>query len=193
MNSFWSNIFKREERQRETRAILKKIPIFEALDGRELAAIERILYLRTYDADEIIFRQDDPGVGMYIVASGIVSIIYEPTERVLAELREGDFFGEIALLNETPRSATARARTGCRLLGFFQPDLLGLLERDPRLGVKVLMPLARIAGQRLIHSDRQRETLQNEAELLKTKLENLRDAAPHEPEFNDAAERFTVD
>ncbi len=154
MDSFWANIFKRKSDQQGTRQLLREIPLFARLSNRELDAIEAILYRRRYRAGETIFRQGEPGVGMYIVAEGVVSIIYEPTSNVLTELKHGDFFGEIALLNETPRSATAQAKTACTLLGFFQPELLDMLDRNPRLAVKVLLPLAQIAGQRLIDADK---------------------------------------
>ena len=134
------------------------------MNRRERVAIERIMYRREYQAGDIIFRQGEPGVGMYIVERGTVSIVFEPTRHALAELHEGDFFGEIALLNETPRSATARAQTACTLWGLFQPELLGLLDRNPRLGVKLLLPLAQIAGQRLIRADRQIQSLREEKE-----------------------------
>ena len=161
MDSFWGNIFKREDQQ-DTYALLKKIPIFEKMNRRELDAVERIMYRREYRVGDVIFRQGEPGVGMYVVQHGTVSIIFEPTGQVLAELHDGDFFGEIALLNETPRSATAQAKTECTLWGLFQPELLDLLGRNPRLGVKLLLPLAQIAGQRLIRSDRQVEALRRE-------------------------------
>jgi len=161
MDSFWSNIFRREGQQ-DTYTLLKQIPIFEAMNRRELDAIRRIMYRREFRAGEVIFQQGEPGVGMYVVQSGVVSIRYEPTGDQLAELHDGDFFGEIALLNETPRSATAQARTACTLWGLFQPEVLDLLARDPRLGVKVLLPLARIAGHRLIRANKQVQVLREE-------------------------------
>lgn len=164
MDSFWGNIFKRQD-QEDTYALLKQVPLFEAMSHREMDAVERIMHRREYRAGEVIFRQGEPGVGMYVVQGGLVEIIYEPAGEVLAELRDGDFFGEIALLNETPRSATARAATASTLWGLFQPDLLDLLERDPRLGVKLMVRLAQIAGQRLIRADAQMQALRDELAL----------------------------
>ena len=149
----WSNIFQsassRKDLDAATSQILKRIPIFEELGRRELAAVTRILYERTYAAEELIFRQNDPGVGMYIIAQGRIAIVREPDRQLLAELHDGDFFGEMALLDELPRSATAIAKVPSRVLGFFQPELFGLIERHPRLGVKIVLRLARIIGQRL--------------------------------------------
>jgi len=144
------------------------------------------MYRREYRSGDVIFRQGEPGVGMYVVQHGTVSIIFEPSGEVLAELRDGDFFGEIALLNETPRSATAQARTDCTLWGLFQPELLDLLGRDPRLGVKLLLPLAQIAGQRLIGSDRQVEALRHELAQYTSQTELG-------SEKHDGKERLAVD
>jgi len=185
VDSFWSNIFRREGQQ-DTYTLLKQIPIFETMNRRELDAVKRIMYRREFRAGEVIFQQGEPGVGMYIVQNGIVAIQYEPTGELLAELHDGDFFGEIALLNETPRSATARARTACTLWGLFQPEVLDLLARNPRLGVKMLLPLAQIAGSRLIRADKQMQQLREELAEAEVKR-------ALETEAYDGAESSPVD
>src|SRR5262245_10402176 len=80
-NPLWSNIFQaaasRKDVDGETSQILKQIPVFEELGRRELAAVVRILYERTYQAEELIFRQNDPGVGMYIIVHGTIAILRE--------------------------------------------------------------------------------------------------------------------
>ncbi len=156
MDSLWDNIFRPKART-GTAALLRQVPMFADLDRRELAEIRKILYRRIYQAGEVIFRQGDPGVGMYVIEQGTVAIIHEPTNRTLAELSDSDFFGEIALLNETPRSARAVATSPAILHGLFQPELYDLVKRSPRLGVKLLLPLARNLGARLIHADGQLE------------------------------------
>ncbi len=171
MDSFWGNIFKpRQKKDDPIITCLKHIPIFENLNRRELEAIERIIHERVYKPGEVIFHQGDAGVGMYIIESGVVQIIYEPTNQLLAELSDGEFFGELALLDESPRSATAIAKTECKMLGFFQSDLFGLLQRDPRLGVKIVLELARIIGERLKHSNEQISRLREEVSRLKERL-----------------------
>lgn len=165
MDSLWSNIFRRTPLT-ETAALLKRVPMFHDLDRRELAEVERILYRRQYDAGEVVFEQDDPGVGMYVIERGTVAILQEPSGRTLAQLRPGEFFGEIALLNETPRSARAVATTAAVLHGLFQAELYDLIERAPRLGVKLLLPLAQSLGSRLIHSDERLKVLQEHLRTL---------------------------
>ena len=147
--------------------LLSGIPVFDGLTGKEIAQVERILHRRQYVQDEIVFRQGEPGMGMYIIHSGTIAIVSEPENQQLSELHDGDFFGEVALLDELPRSATAIAGNTCVVFGLFQPDLFGLIEREPRLGVKIMMRLARIAGQRLRRMNDQLITLTREMDALK--------------------------
>ena len=70
-------------------------------------------------------------------------------ERVLAELKEGDFFGELALFDNEPRSANALATTDSKLIGFFTADLLSLQDRNPQMTNKILMNLGSMLGERL--------------------------------------------
>ncbi len=155
MDTIWGNIFRRRKGTEDPLAILQSVPIFSSLTRRQLHAVERIVHKRLYSPGEEIFRQGDTGVGMYIVARGRVRISQEPGPVLLAELAEGDFFGEIALLSEKPRSATATATEATTLFGFFQPDLISILERQPRIGVVVLRGLAEIAGERLVRTEAQ--------------------------------------
>ncbi len=172
MKSLWQNIFGNKERKEENiLTILRRIPIFQDLSNREIRSIERILHRRTYQEGEVIFRQGDAGVGMYIIEKGVVSIVYEPTDQVLAELKEGEFFGELALLDESPRSATAIAVSDCKMLGFFQPDLFGLIERNPGLGVKIVLKLAQIIGERLKSANEEFQQMKQQLLEMQKRLE----------------------
>ena len=132
--------------------VLRAVPLFENLKEPELKKLLRLLHRRSYQAGEVIFREGQPGAGMFIIAQGAVSIVIQPPEggeRVLTELSERQFFGEMALLEDAPRSATALATRKTELLGFFEPDLEGLLERDAALGSRVCWNLARVMAARL--------------------------------------------
>jgi len=179
MDSFWSNILKgKGDNSEGVLDILKKIPIFKDLSRRELAAVKRILHSREYKPNEVIFYQEESGVGMYIIESGTVSVTFEPTDQVLAELHDGEFFGEMALLTESPRSATARAKTYCKLLFFSQSDLLGLMEQEVKCGKNIVMELAHILGDRLRLANEQNQSLQREIHTLKERLNSLDSASP---------------
>ena len=155
---FWSNIFRRRDKEENNVfEILKKIPIFQDLSRREIVKIESILHRRNWSADEAIVKEGDPGVGMYIIVSGEVQIFQAGEGGVrlqLATLTSGDFFGEQALLDDSPRTASAYASETCRIIGFFRPDLLELIESNPRLGLKIVMRLSQMISVRLRQTNR---------------------------------------
>ncbi len=158
MTDFRARVFgyRRKHSQDEAlRAVLKKIPVFEGFSSRELGALERVLHRREYLPEEVIIRQDEPGLGMYIIQSGEAVVISGRDNVQLSRLSNGDFFGEVSLLDETPRSATVVAKTHCHILGFFQSDLFALMERNPRFGVKIVIRVAKIIGDRLRKANQQ--------------------------------------
>jgi CRP/FNR family cyclic AMP-dependent transcriptional regulator len=177
MTTPWTRLFGfkngRKTEKLSTIDLLSRVPLFEELNQRELSAIEQILHRREYIRSEMIFKQGERGVGMYIVHQGTVAIISEPNKQELSELNDGDFFGEVALFDESPRSATAIAKTDCTVFGFFQPDLFDLIARDSRLGMKIVLRFARYASQRL--------RLANERVIdLTAEVETLKAASPGE-------------
>lgn len=136
------------------KSFLQTISLFNDLSWLELRRLELIMHERTYQPDETVFYEGEPGVGMYIVRSGEISLVKDegPKERPLAKFRQGDFFGEVALLTELPRTATARAAETTILMGFFRPDLLNLLTSHPKMGTKVLLRISQIVAQRLVQT-----------------------------------------
>jgi len=107
---------------------------------------------RRYKPDENIFWEGEPGVGMYIIQKGTVKIykmLPDGNDKELALLRDGDFFGEMALLDESPRSASSVALETSHILVLYRPEFFDILERKPKLGLKVMTKLAQIIGNRL--------------------------------------------
>lgn len=147
-------------------SLLRNIPLFDGLSRSQLSEIASVLHRREYAPDEVLFRQGNPGVGMYIIRSGAVDIVYEPTGDTLAELEDGDFLGELALLNESPRSATAIAREDAILYGLYRPDFLGLVEHDTDLGVQLLLRMSQVISKRLIHVNDQVQVLREQLDSL---------------------------
>ena len=100
---------------------------------------------RDWRARETIINQGDPGMGMYIIASGQVRVAQmgdDGVEKQLAILTRGDFFGEQALIDPSPRPASAYAVQPCSLLVFCRPDVLELLQGNTPLSSKMLKGLA---------------------------------------------------
>jgi len=165
----WENFFRKDD-EKDVFTLLKSVPIFEDLSRRDFRAVERILHRRKYHAGEYIFRQGDPGLGMYIVVSGTVSIVLEDRSKEIARLAVSDFFGEKALFSEEMRSASAVAYEDTELFGFFQPDLFALMETHPRIGVNMVMKLARIISERLNRTARENsDLLEQLAELQRSR------------------------
>lgn len=156
-DALWGNIFKKDVSQKETAiSVLKRVPLFQGLKKSDLHEFEKIIHLRRFKADETIFWEGEPGVGMYIVQEGLVAIYKKSTENEreeLARLSRGEFFGELALLDDSPRSATAAALEDSQILGLFHPDLMSLIDRKPRLGNQFLFQLALLIGERLKHTN----------------------------------------
>lgn len=166
-DSLWTNIFRLQSKGKEdTLLVLKRIPLFQDLSRKELRQLERILHERTYKKDEVIFNEGEPGVGMYIIDSGEVRITLGSEQKVLAVLSKGDFFGEMALLLEAPRTASAIASKPSKLYGFFQPDLFSILETYPRTGNKILLRLSQMIAERLRHSNLENQELRKKLDSL---------------------------
>lgn len=197
---FWGDLFRRrDKRDNELYEILSKVPIFEDLGRREFRKIEGILHRRTYRVDEAIVREGDVGVGMYVILSGEVDIVQRGAEGrpeiTLASFGPGDFFGDQVLLDESPRTASAIAREPTRAVGFFRPDLLELIERNPRLGLKIVMRLSHMISVRLRHTNRllkeardRARAAEEERQRVETELAEARtgDAGAEPPEEGDS-------
>lgn len=147
---FWANIFPNlKAKEKSEHEILWQIPLFSDCTRNELNVVLRFLHTREFKADEIIFEENKPGLGMYIILEGRVEIFFKKDHKALAVLGRGEFFGEMALLHEAPRSASAKALEETKMFGLFQPDLFGLIENKPALGNKILLQLARMIAERL--------------------------------------------
>jgi CRP-like cAMP-binding protein len=98
---------------------------------------------RDFEKDEIIFRQGEPGDKMYIVQTGLVEISRDRDGKplVLANLETGDFFGEMALVDNSPRSATARAASDCHLFELERESFVERVSKSPDIALHVLRTL----------------------------------------------------
>lgn len=131
---------------------LGKTPLFAGLRAGELNIVEGFLHERHYLPDEVIFDQGEEGQALYVIVSGRV-VICHPGQagQPIAELRAGDFFGELALLDDSPRSAQARAGERTELAVLFRGDFERLMESHAKIASQIAMQLARHLGQRLRH------------------------------------------
>ena len=170
-NLEWKNVFRIKRKPTTIEEMLLKIPVFENLKARELRQVAGIVHRRQYVAGEYVCFQNDPGLGMYVVEQGEVSVILlgaNGTKKELAVLKDGDFFGELSLLDESPRSASVIALTDTNLIGFFRLDLFEIMEKTPGTGLKIVLKVAGMIGERLRHANQELSTVRAELDALKS-------------------------
>jgi len=163
-NSFWANIFNPPTEKVDLEKSLQAIPLFKSLGKRDLSNLTRIIHNRNYLAGEYIFYRGDPGIGLYIIREGEVSISRgnDDKDRItLATFNKGDFFGELAMIDGETRSASAVANSDTRLAVIFKPDLDEYIDKYPKKGIKILEGIAHIVAIRLRALNEEYLTLQN--------------------------------
>jgi len=155
-NPIWAYIFGASEVNKPLLELMKTIPAFDGLTTHELVTIERVIHQRFYKAGEMVFGENMPGAGMYIVKSGEISIrkkVEGCKEIELALITDHNFFGEMALIDEIPRSASAVVVKDAVLLAFCKPDLENVLDRNPKLALKIVFNIARLLCKRLVKAN----------------------------------------
>ena len=132
--------------------VLKKVPLFSDLADAELARFAEVTREREYPKNRVILFEDDPGDALYIVSSGQVKVVLigeDGREVILSVLGDGDFFGEMALIDDEPRSAHVIAMKDSQLLVLRRDDFQAQLVAQPKIGLKLL----RVLVQRLRRAD----------------------------------------
>ena len=124
----------------ERRRWLSQVPLFHGASDPVLDRLSDASGVLAFDADQPIVLQGQVGNGLYVVVSGLTRIVQGGTE--LARLGPGDFFGELAVIDQQPRSASVYAVEPTTCLTLASWDLLAMLEREPRLALNMLRELA---------------------------------------------------
>ena len=120
-------------------ARLKRYPIFENLDSQLLEEIASLFVTESYPAERVVVREGTPGNRFYLLAHGQVSVQKnnpDGTQKTIGVLEDGDYFGEIALIRDVPRSATILTLTPCLMLSLHREIFQNLLERSADLKEK---------------------------------------------------------
>jgi len=118
----------------ETLAFLREVRLFAAFADADLLAVAELLRTRTLRRRQVLFREGDRGDEMFIVRRGTMLVSKEITgkvEQVLVRVEAGDFFGEMSLLDGSPRSASVQADTDATLLVLGRESLQALTDHAP--------------------------------------------------------------
>jgi CRP-like cAMP-binding protein len=132
-------------------ATLRELPLFAPLSRRELRVVDALLHERRYLKGEIVFDEGEEGQALYVIISGRVLICRqgEPETGKIIEIAAGVVFGELALLDNVPRSAQARAAEDCVLASLSRGDFESLLDTHAVTASKISLQLARQLGRQL--------------------------------------------
>ena len=131
---------------------LRHVPLFESLDREAAHELCELLESQDCKAGAVLFRTGDEGDAMYIIEQGKIRICVQTKdghEVTLTELRRGDFFGEMALLDGKPRSADARVAEDARLAVLSREHFLSFVGGNPNVALEMLTALT----NRLRHTD----------------------------------------
>jgi CRP/FNR family transcriptional regulator, cyclic AMP receptor protein len=122
-------------------ALLKKVSLFSNLSEAHLSNIAEFCVERGFREGDVIIKQGDSGIGLYVICSGKVKIVKETAggEKIdIAELGPGDFFGEMTVLDNAPRSANVIALVESRCLVLSAWDFNARMNMDPKIALKIL-------------------------------------------------------
>ncbi len=125
--------------------VLKEVPIFGGLAVKELDKIAAVAHQRMYRKDQVILIEEEAGQTLFILMSGQVKISRiseEGREVILAVMTEGDFFGELSLLDGQSRSANVTVLNDAEMLLINRDDFLNLLTEFPQIAIQLLRELA---------------------------------------------------
>lgn len=136
----------------QKRAWLEQVPLFRGCADDVIERLAEVTAEVTFDDGQAIVQRGQVGNGLYIVVTGEVRIVAGSEE--LARLGPGDFFGELSVIDQRPRVASALSSGATACLALASWDLMSLLEREPRLALNLLQELAgrlRRADEQLRH------------------------------------------
>lgn len=161
-SNFWTNLFKAPTESEDLESVLRTMPPFEKIRNKSLTKLMELLHNRVYQPNEHIFYQGDPGIGLFILRDGEVKIDYHTQNGKIHELTtltRGDFFGEMAMLEDDKRSASAIAIKESNVYVIFKPDLDEFIDRNPKEGIKILRGISKILATRLRKANKDYFTL----------------------------------
>lgn len=135
--------------------LMQQMPVFGAIDADTIAFLLEPAPVVKVAAGELFFREGDPGNCMYVLETGRVTVSkgWQGHQLLLRRLEEGDCFGEMALLDFYPRSASVRADVDCSAIELTPANLFRLFERDAEQFALIQMNIAREMSRRLRITD----------------------------------------
>ena len=142
----------------EKKSILRRVPLFNKIEDKQLEKIAEISHLKKYRKDEDIFSEGEVGDALYILVTGVAKVFRTSSDgriKTLAILEKGDFLGEMAILDKEIRSANVRVVEDTEMLVLNRRDFEASLKNNPQIAFKIMEVLC----ARLRDADKQIESL----------------------------------
>jgi CRP-like cAMP-binding protein len=136
--------------------LLARVSLFKKLDKRHIRSLARLVKEQHFGPGQAIVVEGQTGLGLYVISEGAAQVVRGT--RVIKELGVGDFFGEMALLDDLPRTADVRSTTQTTCLSLAKWEFLGELEAHPQMA----LPLLPMLSIRLREADARADRLQEE-------------------------------
>lgn len=141
----WLRALFRDEHQKSSVAFFRQVPLFYGLSGTQLERLLLSMQRRTYRVGEIVFEEGEIGKAVFILRTGQVELTRRSADgaaRRLARLGPGQMFGEMALLEQMERTATARVVEDGDIYLLYVSTLDAFFERHPRTGIRMIKNIA---------------------------------------------------
>jgi len=154
----WQNPFRKNDPAATLLNAWRQTPLLTGIPASVCAKLVERTHLRQYSPDEFLFREGEAGVSAAVIISGRIAIC--SGDHVIAELGPGDFFGESALLQDAPRSASARAISNASVSFLVRFQLEEFVRHRPGAGLEIMTNLARLLVARLHRGNRGEDSVE---------------------------------
>lgn len=161
---------------------LRNVELLKNFSDNELRILAKFMHSRKFAQSEVIFHEGEIGIGFYFIFSGLVEFSKlnysnEVNEEKFLVLDEFSYFGEMALLQDgNPRSATAKAKNPCELIGIFKPDLEHLIQHHPVIAAKLIQSISLALADRLYSLTEEASKLSRRVRKLEKQIEEKNEA-----------------
>lgn len=150
MQGLFEFIFE-EPSERQLRQEMHKTILFNNLTSKELRLVSQKVSVRTFTKGQHVFFEGDAGSALYLILKGSIHIVWHSEGKIIpvTKLSQGMFFGELALVEDLPRSASAVVLEDATLAFLFRHDVEKLVHYHPKVGNKLLWNLSKVLARRL--------------------------------------------
>ena len=143
---------------------MNQIKLFEFCSREDLESIADHCEFREFNSGEQIIEKGEPGDGMYMIDEGVVEVRLEESAEPVAEFGDGDYFGEMSILDNQPRSAHIFGSRSGRVLFFSKRGFQSMLPKSTKTVGKVMYVFARTLSRRLRDTNRQLRDLKDQVD-----------------------------